>query len=125
MVRAVDASAGTSPYSAPDTATTLFFTDDPLIPQVTGVRSIHLTELRQAINAMRAAAGLTPTAFTDPTVSAATPIKAAHGQELRTALGQARTSLGLSTATFTDSTLTAGTTSVRAVHLQELRNGVK
>lgn len=124
-VRAVEPAVGTSPYSLPDAATTIFFTDDPLIAQVTAAKSIHLTELRQAINAMRAAAGLLPAAFTDPTVSSATTIKAAHCDELRTSLGQARTLLGMSAAAFTDPTLTVGTTTVKAVHLQELRNAVK
>ncbi|HYK04707.1 MAG TPA: hypothetical protein VE974_23345 [Thermoanaerobaculia bacterium] len=123
-VRAVD-TAGNSAYSPPDAATTIFFTDEPLLAQTTRVKAAHLTELRQAVNAMRAAGGLSPATFTDPTISNATRIKAAHCQELRTALSQARTALGLSGVTFTDATLTAGTTKVRAAHLQELRNGMK
>ncbi|HEV7923226.1 MAG TPA: hypothetical protein VGR02_20785 [Thermoanaerobaculia bacterium] len=124
-VRAVDASAGTSPYSTPDVATTFVFADDPLVAQATSVKALHLLELRQAVNALRGAAGLSPSAFTDPTVTSATMIRAVHCQELRTALNQARTALGLSGVTFTDSTLTATATDVRAVHLEELRNGVK
>lgn len=124
-VRAVDATTGASLYSTPDAATTLLFTDDPLIAQVTPVKAIHLTELRQAVNAMRAAAGLLPAVLTDPTVASAASVKAAHCQELRTALTQARTSLGLGPPAFTDPTLTSASTNVKAVHLQELRNGVK
>jgi hypothetical protein len=124
-VRAVDLSAGTSPYSTPDVATTIFFTDDPSIAQVTRVKALHLTELRQAVNAVRAAAGLTPTAFSDPTLSTTTAIKAAHLQELRNALQQARAALGLPSIPFTDSTLVVASTKVRAVHLEELRSGVK
>ena len=123
-VRAVDP-AGTSPYSTPDTAATFFFTDDPLAPALTHVKMAHIAELRLAVNALRAAAGLTPATFTDPTVSAATSMKATHVRELRLALNQARTPLGLGSITFTDSTLTEGSTQVRAVHLTELRNGVK
>ncbi len=123
-VRAVDPS-GTSPYSVPDPATTIFFTDDPLIAQVTPIKSIHFTELRQAVNALRATAGLSPAVFTDTTLSNGMTIKAAHDQDLRVALNQARTSLGLSALTFTDSIVTAGSTKVRAVHVEELRNGVK
>jgi hypothetical protein len=52
-------------------------------------------------------------------------VKAAHVQELRTALTAARTALGLSTINYTDPTLVAGTTKVRALHIQELRSGVK
>ncbi|HYI11130.1 MAG TPA: hypothetical protein VEK57_18885 [Thermoanaerobaculia bacterium] len=123
-VRAV-ATAGTSPYSAPDAATTIFFTDDPLIAGVTPAKVVHLTQLRQAVNAMRAAAGLTPATFTDPVITNALSMKAAHFAELRTALNQARTSGGMSSVTFTDATLTPAATKVRVVHLAELRNAVK
>ncbi len=123
-VRAIDP-AGNSPYSSPDVATTFFFTDDPLIAQATRIKALHITELRQAVNVFRAAAGLPPATFTDPTVSTAIAIKASHFRELRLALNQARVPLGLSSVTFTDATLTEGATQVRAVHLGELRDGVK
>ena len=123
-VRAVDP-AGTSPYSSPDAAATFFFTDDPLIPLATGVKALHVNELRQAVNALRAAAGLPPAIFTGPAVTIATSVKASHLRELRIALSQARTPLGLGSVTFTDATVTEGATQVRAVHLTELRNGVK
>ena len=123
-VRAVD-TGGTSAYSAPDAATTVLFTDDPLVPQVTRAKVVHLTELRQAVNAIRAAAGLPAATFTGPTVTNATKIKAAHWLELRSALHQARTSIGLPGITFTDAAFNAGATKIRAVHVAELRNGVK
>ena len=124
-VRAVDVSAGTSLYSQPDAATTIFFTDDPLTGAVTPVKAIHFMELRQAVNALRATAGLTAASFTDPTLSSATVIKATHCQQLRLALYEARSSLGLSSITFTDALIAPPITKVRAVHLTELRNGVK
>lgn len=124
-VRAVDTTAGTSPYSTPDAAATIFFTDDPAIGGVTPVKPVHVAELRVAVNLLRAASGLTPASFTDPAISNATLLKAIHFQELRTALVQARGSYGLSPPVFTDATLTSGVTNARAVHLQELRNGVK
>jgi Hydrazine synthase alpha subunit middle domain len=123
-VRAVD-TGGESPYTPPDVATTFIFTDDPLLAQQTKVKVVHLTELRQAVNALRAAAGLPPASFTDPAISNTIKIKAAHAQELRTALNQARTTLGLSGVTFTDAALSTGVTKIRAVHFAELRNGVK
>jgi hypothetical protein len=124
-VRAVDATLGTSLYSSPDAASTFFFLDDPLIPQVTPVKAAHLTELRQAINAMRAAAGLPTASFTDPTITPATPQKAVHWLELRAALTQARATVGMTPVVFTDTPLNAGTTKVRAPHVEELRSGVK
>jgi len=123
-VRAVDAAAHQSAFSTPDAATTIFFTDDPLIAATTRTKAVHMTELRQAVNAMRATAGLGAASFTDASL-AGVAVKATHIQELRTALNQARTALGMSAITVTDPTLTAGTSIVRAVHVQELRGGVK
>lgn len=124
-VRATDPTNGTSLYSLPDAATTIFFTDDPLVAQVSSVDAAHLTELRLAVNAIRAAAGLPAATFTDTSPFSTTVIKASHCQELRTALNAARATLGLSSVTFTDASLVTGTTKVRAVHLQEIRNAVK
>ena len=124
-VRAIDASARLSSFSAPDPATTIFFTNDPLIVSSTTVKAVHVTELLQAVNAMRATAGLGAMSFTDPLPTAGTPVKALYIQQLRTALSQARTPLDLIAITFTDPTLTSGTTRVKAAHLQELRTGVK
>jgi hypothetical protein len=124
-VRAIDSSARPSPFSTPDAATTVVFTDDPVVGGVTPVKAVHLTQIRQAINALRTTAGLTAAAFTDPVLNSSIRVKAAHVQELRTALTAARTALGLSTINYTDPTLVAGTTKVRALHIQELRSGVK
>lgn len=120
-VRAVS-SGGSSAYSNIDHATTIFFTDDPLVPGVTVVKAIHLTELRTAVNAVRAAAGLAAYAWTDSSPTGV-PIKAIHINELRTAITQALTAIGKGTA-FTDPTLTAGMP-IKAVHFQELRNYTK
>jgi hypothetical protein len=83
---------GASAWSAPDIATTFFFTDDPLSPQVTPVKRVHLIELRHAVNLVRAAAGLPAATFTDPTPAG---VKAVHLTELRSALDTARGTLGL------------------------------
>lgn len=119
-VRAV--AAVTSAYSSVDAATTTVFTDASLagVP----VKAVHFTELRTAVNAMRAAAGLSAQVFTDAAL-AGVAIKATHLTQLRTALDQARATIGLSALTYTDSTVTAATTPVKAVHVTELRNGVK
>lgn len=123
-VRASD-TPGKSNYSVPDVATTIFFTDDPVVAQTTPIRAAHITELRQAVNALRTTAGLTAASFTDPSVAVGNSIRAVHLQELRVALNQARAPLGLPTITFTDAILTPGTTSARSAHVTDLRNGVK
>jgi hypothetical protein len=118
-VRALAAAARASSLSAPDVATTILFTDDPVVAG-TIVKAVHVTQLRQAANAMRVAAGLGTFSFADsPTV------RAVHITELRTAINAARTTLGLTSLVFTDPTLTPGVSTVRAPHVQELRAGVK
>ena len=122
-VRALDASSRPSPYSAPDAATTILFTEDPLVTGNTTVKAAHMTELRGAANALRAAAGLGAASFADPSLSGVA-VKAVHLTELRTAIEAARTTLGLAPSTFTDPSLAIGNT-VKAAHVQELRSAVK
>lgn len=123
-VLARDASGNQGALSALDPATTVIFTDDPLVAGSTRIKAVHITQLRTAINALRAAAGLSAASFTDPSLSGVR-VKAIHIAQLRTALNQARSALGLATITFTDSTITAGTTKIKAIHVTQLRSGVK
>jgi hypothetical protein len=122
-VRAVAPGGATSSNSAIDYATTIAFTDEPLVAGVV-VKAIHLSELRAAVNAFRVAASQPRATFTD-SASPSIPIRALHIQELRNALAAARTMLGFSAIAFTDPTLTPGVTPIRAAHVQELRNAVK
>ncbi len=122
-VRAVgDTGTVPSAYSNRDHATTIIFIDDPLVPNVTEIKAVHLTQLRQAVNAVRVAAGLAPVEWTDPS-PAGVPIRAVHIQELRDALTPALTLLG-KTASYTDPVLTTDTP-VKAIHFQEIRNLTK
>ena len=108
--------------SAPDIATTIVFTDDPIVIGSTVIKGTHLTELRTAVNAVRAAAGLAAATFTDASPNGLT-VKATHIQELRTALTPARSTLGVPAVSYSNAA-TAGTI-VRAIDLVEIRNGVK
>jgi Dual-action HEIGH metallo-peptidase len=120
-VRAVNAT-GASPDSAADLATTMIFTDDPLIAGTTLIKAIHLAEIRTAVNAVRALAGLAAATFTD----AATPgvvVKAVHIAQLRTALDAALTALGLPAGGYTNA-VAAGVV-IKAIDFQEIRNRVK
>jgi hypothetical protein len=85
---------------------------------------VHITQLRTAVNAVRAAAGLGAQSFTDPSLPAV-KIKATHVTQLRTALDAARTAIGLPAVSYTDSTITAGSTVLKTAHIADLRNGVK
>jgi hypothetical protein len=114
---------GLSGFSNTDLATTVMFTDDPLIAGLTLVKAVHLTELRQSVNAVRAAAGLGPATWSD-TVPDGTMIAAVHLQELRDALTSALTNLGFAAPAFTD-TIAPGATAVKALHFQELRDAMR
>ncbi|MEO8378257.1 MAG: hypothetical protein ABI779_01215 [Acidobacteriota bacterium] len=123
-VRASDATR-VSAFSNLDLATTIIFTDDPLVVGTTPVKAQHLTQLRQAVDAVRAAAGLAAGTYTDTISAGVTRIKAIHISEIRSQLDAALIALGLGAPTYTDSTLTAGVTVIKKVHVQEPRNATK
>lgn len=122
---AAAAGANESADSNRDLATTVIFSDDPLVVGTTTVQAVHLTQLRTAVNAVRALASLGAGSYTDPTITATTtPIKAVHITDLRTALDAARSNLALTAITYGES-IAGGSTTVKASHFTELRNGVK
>lgn len=84
-------------------------------------RAQVITDLRTAINAKRALAGLGPAVFTDPSLTGV-KAKAIHITEMRTAMDAARAILGEPTGGYTDPTLGVGSTKVKAIHIQELKN---
>ncbi|MBI3940339.1 MAG: DUF11 domain-containing protein [Acidobacteria bacterium] len=104
-------------------ASTSIFTDDPATAGITPVRAVHVTELRQAVDAVRACAGLTAATWTDPSLDGAF-IRAVHFQELRDKLAPALATLGLPAQVYTDDPLAPGTT-IKKVHLQELRQAIR
>jgi len=121
-VRAVRSNNQVTGYSNRDHATTIMFTDDPLVPGETPIKAVHLTELRTAVNAVRKSAGLATVGWTDSSL-VGVAVKAVHITELRNALTPALTALG-KTATYTDSGLSPGDL-IKAVHFQEIRELVK
>jgi Bacterial Ig-like domain (group 3)/FG-GAP-like repeat len=121
-VRAIAAGGDASKFSAPDLALTYAFTDGTLQAGVTPVKQMHLLELRDAANKVRALGGLSTVIWTDQTPQL---IRAQHVVELRGAINQARAALGLPTLAFTDSTLTAGSSAIRAIHFEELRAAMR
>ncbi len=100
------------------------FTDDPVVAGDTVVRAVHLTELRERIDALRVAGGLRPFAYADPTIRArVTRVRALHLTELRTALDEAYDAAGRSRPRYTGA-VQAGV-AVRALHVNELRRAVQ
>ncbi|MFL6247541.1 MAG: S8 family serine peptidase [Thermoanaerobaculia bacterium] len=123
-VVAVDPGAGVSPDSSKVLATTVAFTDPTLTAGTTTIKSAHITQLRTAVNLVRALAGQSPAAFTDPVLSTSTNVRRLHVTELRSVLDTVRANLGLTALSYTDPAITANVTGVKAVHIKELRNGV-
>ncbi len=126
-VRAVFTSQANSDYSNRDLATTIIFSDDPLVRAVTTVKAEHLDQLRRAVNAVRATSGLAAATWTNA-AQAGVVIRAVHVEELRTNLDQALSALGIPLAPYTDpSSSLPGLTGVtiKKEHVQELRDRVK
>jgi hypothetical protein len=87
------------------------------------IQAIHITELRTRIDAQRTRFSLSPFNWTDAPL-ARVPIRAIHVAELRTAIQEAYLGATRTPPTFTDPTLTPGTSIIRVVHINELRNAV-
>jgi hypothetical protein len=114
---------GPSSYTAIDPATTIMFTDTSLVG--VAAKAAHITELQTAVNAIRAAAGLSTVVFTDVTLPANRTIRAAHVTELRTALDAVLTQPGFTAISYTDPTLTPQSTKLKAAHITEIRAAVQ
>lgn len=118
-VVALDATRA-SAASATDIATTVAFTDTPLTAGAP-IRLAHLTELRVAANALRAAAGLAPAAFADATIGSL--VRGSDITALRAACDEARALLALGAVA--ESPITAGVTTIRRDDFVNLRLAVE
>jgi len=119
-VRAVGAGGVNSAFSNLALGAAFTFTDDPLTAGVTSVKAAHLQEVRQAVNAARAAANLSAATWTDASLTGVS-VKGVHVQELRDRLGEAIAALGIGVSGYTDATLAAGVTVIKKIHVAELR----
>lgn len=132
-VRAVDNVGSSSSYSNVAIATTVPFSEDPLVgfsesaSNATPIRGGHIIELRRAINALRAAAGLSSFVWTngsqlDGSLTGLS-IYALDIEQLRTNLDAALVALGAPTQAYPEASL-AGLF-VKKSHVQELRLRVR
>ena len=121
----VTASDGQAQGSATFTVTVVAqFTDDPLVPGVHSMRAIHITELRQRIDALRAARGLPAVIWMDPVIVAGvTQVRVAHITAMRTALNGVYSAQGRAAPVYVDPSLTPGMP-IKAAHISELRAAV-
>jgi hypothetical protein len=120
-VRAVGQSQ-TSGFTPVDIATTVIYSD-PALTSAVGIKAVHFTQLRTAIDAMRAAANLGAAVYTNA-IATGGLVKRVDLVEMRTALNDARNILGVGTLTFSES-IVAGSTKVKAAHITEIRNGTQ
>ncbi len=120
-VRAVN-SAGSSENSRADLATTVMFTDDPLVAFTTIVKAAHIQELRSAVNAVRVCAALNTIGYID-SLGPGTIIQASHIEDLHVAMNEARFQLNLPYAGY-GSPVVAGET-IRASKFTMVRTAMK
>ena len=105
-------------------AVTLPFTDDPVVPGVTAVKAVHLTELRERVDDLRVSHGLDRYNWTDPSLqTGGTPVKAAHLSDLRAALAGAYAAAGR-TPDFDTGRMQPGG-AIRAAHINTLRRAIE
>lgn len=101
------------------------FTDHPLRPGVTPVRTVHFLELRVRIDRVREGLGLPAFGWTDPVLTpGSTPVRQVHLTQLRAALEQAYRASGRPAPRYTDPAVRAGATVITAAHVMELRAAV-
>jgi hypothetical protein len=100
------------------------FSDEPLTPSTSPIRSAHVTELREAIGALRIRYALGAMPWTDSVIApGVTVIRLAHLTELRTALSQVYAAAGRPAPGYSGAT--ARFTPISAVHIAELRAAVR
>ena len=88
---------------------TVRFADDPIVPGVTPIKSVHFTELRTWIDTLRSAAGLPRFSWTDPVLRAGvTRVRLVHLRELREALSAAYAAAGRAAPRWIDPAPIAG-----------------
>jgi hypothetical protein len=120
-IRAVDTQGVASEQSLPDLTTRIAFSDDPIVGGVSVIRGVHISQLRQAIDAVRAAAGLAP-AWSDYNPLTGS-VLASTFTELLDRLNEARTSLLLPEVNL--SAVVESGQIVQGSIVTELRNGVQ
>lgn len=121
-VRGVDNNGVAGPWSVYDLTVTRTYTDDPLVSGMTIVKGVHVAELRQAIDAVRAEAGLPPTWGSSN--SATGLIYVGHIVEMRSRLNDARLVLGLGSIPMAQPNLNPYGLMFLS-YMTELRDGVK
>ena len=125
-VTASAAASGLTPGTSVFNVTSIpTFSDNPVTAASTAIKAVHISELRDSIDALRARFSLTPMSWTDPTLTTGvTQIKAVHLTELRSALNAVYVAAGRTPPTYSNASVAAGSTLIAAVNINELRAAV-
>jgi glucose/arabinose dehydrogenase len=121
-----DCADGSVTLTANRSCTAVFgqvFTDDPLVAGSTVVKSLHVTELRSRIGALRLREGLSAFPWSDSNLTPGISVNASHVAELRAALDHAYAAAGWTLPSYSDAGSLAGLP-IKAIHLTELRSAV-
>lgn len=121
-VAAVASDGRVSSFSNTDIATTVSFADYPLAAGITRVRAVHLTELRQAIDVVRLAGGLSSATYSRQ-IALGLVVRADDISEMRQALAAAFIGLGLPAPVWPQG-LAPGVV-IRAADIQRLRDAIR
>ena len=121
-IRAADELGQTIAWASPDLATSVTFTDDPLVPGVSLIRASHIDQLRTASAAMQR---LVNFQVVQPiTMPVGSFVIASDLVALRDEIERRRRSLGLAPGVYATPGLAAGQL-IRAGHIIELRSAVR
>ena len=114
-------------YNFPTDPTIVGYSENPT--NATSIQAAHLTELRDAVNAVRTLAELNPFDWdtfggTKLAPASGVLIYATHIQQLRQALDEALVKLGIPKSAYDDSSLATGAngTPIKASHIRQLRD---
>ena len=117
-----------STYSPLDFSYTNPFTDNNLVVNSTWLKAIHITELRKAVNAIAAAAGL-PAEYSEASLQPSSlfhfPVAANDLVDLQTHLNHVRTNAAYGLAPMTFVVQPASHGWIKASAVEDLRNGVR
>lgn len=124
-IRAIDSRGVASAWSNYDLASATTFTDDPTATSnpKTPIRGLHIAEVRRAIDAVRALAGLAPAWSSYANATGA--IRATDMTDMRTALDEARSFLGFPAVTYSTVLPSTPMPSISHLDIDQLRQGVK
>ena len=100
------------------------FSDDPLTAGSSPIRVVHIAELRTRIDVLRVRFGLAPFAWTDPSLAAGMTVSSGARDRITDGLTAGVHGRRPATASVHRVAARPGSTSIKVVHIQQLRDAV-